>query len=767
MICLFDTYYISFIRLNSSVLNSFVYFLVSAFSVSSFFRCPTLSSLGFVSRNQFPLCVWSLPNLTWIYAYSNGYVGSIPADDFLIGPGLQFVNIARNRLTGTMSTSLKSHHFAQIDLSYNKIAGSVQFESNSTLIGTSAYSVEVNRLSGNLPSSELESIGQIDVLEGNMFQCSGHNGLPSNDPDYSLYSCGSDNYNISMITFFVVFSSVLFAFSLSWLMSRMNISSHVGSRRLAIIFEYVSSTYREYLSYMLLLFNEDFNTRCPQTAKFVRALYDFTKLSIALVVVDSVVSIGIYGGLKSNDPQLKYKTHVEEYSWLYSAAYFSGVGAALSIIFMYVISASILIAWSVKATLVDTANQTTKYVNFGERFRVIFINVSVVFGCCIVSMGIYIGYVALIVNLSANALTALQLFTGLVSYLWKHVLCPNLLSGTVRYFKLENSMLLPLGTFVSCFSTIIAPTIAVLGTDANCFRDVIVGMQPFTSSTVEYRCDRFYFRGCLKSKPVIVSTTVTPSFVYNNECYSSVIVNISPIFLYNSVFTLLVLLTFCILSTFPHSKIPKLSFTLGIPSILWPENFITLMTQSIVTVVTSNLLVVITFGVTAPPVAVAACCNIFVTVYFWRVMIGRYYVWATKNTGEEDSIEVRNRNEEIIRNMESNCSDVGSFLQKVTFNVLCVSAVFYAFVTVDQTFDRESSPLYLLLALCPLLVPVVYQWVVLPVVRRARRRKQMMDTGLASLTSDHPDNPMFGDQGIETLNQENQRGSYLEESNRL
>ena len=213
--------------------------LFSILLLHHLFRCPTLSSLDFVSRNQFPLCVWSLPNLTWMYAYSNGYVGSIPVDEFLIGPRLQFVNIARNRLTGTMSTSLKSHYFAQIDLSYNKIAGSVQFDSNSTLIGTTAYNVEVNRLSGILPSSELESIGQIDVLEGNMFQCSSHNGLPSNDPDYSLYSCGSDNYNISMITFFVVFSSVLFAFSLCWLISRTNISYLGGLSRLAIIIEYV------------------------------------------------------------------------------------------------------------------------------------------------------------------------------------------------------------------------------------------------------------------------------------------------------------------------------------------------------------------------------------------------------------------------------------------------------------------------------------------------------------------------------------------------
>ena len=159
-----------------------------------------------MEAHKFPVCLWSLPNITWLYAAGNGYLGELPDDGFAVSRSLLFVNLARNKIGGTLSTSLTAHPFVELDISFNKIAGSFSFTpfpENITRLLTNftnkieelnqklafklftddllshllsyqpqyTYATAVNRLAGYLPAS-LSSLQRINILNGIVYSIS-------------------------------------------------------------------------------------------------------------------------------------------------------------------------------------------------------------------------------------------------------------------------------------------------------------------------------------------------------------------------------------------------------------------------------------------------------------------------------------------------------------------------------------------------------------------------------------------------------------------
>ena len=741
--------------------------------------------------------------------------------------------MARNKLSGTLSRALKSRQFLEFDVSHNKIAGSVSFANSVNYQSNRTYKVAVNRLTGSLPSKQLEYIGQIDVLTGNMFQCTSDNDLPANDPGLSVYSCGSVAFDYSMISFFWIFGPVV---AILFMIYFGKIKKEISSLQ---FFQNVSATYDKTKSYLLIVNNESFCQHFPNTAKFLRALRDILKLTVLLFLVSFVISMVFYGALKYGDTELKYSTHENEYSWLFSAAYFSGYPAAIGLLCIYLVNSFIMIVWSLKAKRPEEAIAPI-WSNFREACRVSIIYVCIVVLSCGISVSIYIGYVAGALYLSARQFAVLQFFISIAVVLWKNILCPILLSSSFEYFQLSSADLLPLATFVTCFSTVLAPVTAILAIDPNCFRDLLFGTQSVTYISVQTQCTATLFRGqCLDYDTFLIPRTATPSFVYNNECYSSVIVQLSPIILYSSLLTSIILIVYCLLAIVPYSKIPLIVLDNLVPSIIWPERFQLLDTLYVIMWITNNVLSLITFGVLVPPVAVALVFNVITITGFWIAAIGRFCmrlideskgssmgsgmgssmagdagaptgcmegslvrereseltlkivgdrkgeeegerssemtkvsgsghaktaakegqinesanrgtiiaeVKTDKNFEENDgdksnarmSIDcnrVRNNfssakgslmsleRELMTRTLERNCRDFARFLPKIVLNSLFVAALFYAFVIADQVLDREIlSPGVEVLAICPLIVPLVYQWIAVPLARRTLQK---------------------------------------------
>jgi Leucine-rich repeat (LRR) protein len=167
-------------------------------------RVPLFSALsssftGFAVRHflhgTIPPCIYEMPALQLLHLSGNGLTGTIPSN-VSIPANLTDLSLSHNLLTGTIPTNIQNKYWDNLDLSYNKLTGTLsQFVGVFDPSGNQELYLEVNRLSGALPSS-FQNISNLAVLNGNSFTC-GWNGesLPKHDSDYSDYSCGSDSVN--------------------------------------------------------------------------------------------------------------------------------------------------------------------------------------------------------------------------------------------------------------------------------------------------------------------------------------------------------------------------------------------------------------------------------------------------------------------------------------------------------------------------------------------------------------------------------------------
>jgi Leucine-rich repeat (LRR) protein len=175
---------------------------------------PTLTSifnsffLKHYIQGSIPSCLLELPSLQLLHLSGNGLTGTIPSN-LQLSPALQEVSFSHNILTGTIPSTFQNRTWSSLDLSYNKLSGTLEASLGAFYGLTTVLSLEVNRLSGDIPFGLL-SAGNISILNGNIFYCGFFgNNLPINDPDYNTYSCGSDNVNYVLYAWLLVLFGLL------------------------------------------------------------------------------------------------------------------------------------------------------------------------------------------------------------------------------------------------------------------------------------------------------------------------------------------------------------------------------------------------------------------------------------------------------------------------------------------------------------------------------------------------------------------------------
>jgi Leucine-rich repeat (LRR) protein len=156
----------------------------------------TAFTLAQTVENGIPQCLFSMECLKTLHLSGNGLTGSFPSS-ITVAENLTDLILSHNQLTGTIPDYIQERPWKTLDLSYNKLAGTLSsnfhsFDSDSTL------SLEINRLSGPVAMS-IQSAENINILEGNMFSCDvTKRNLPTHDQKASDYSCGSDVVNATI-----------------------------------------------------------------------------------------------------------------------------------------------------------------------------------------------------------------------------------------------------------------------------------------------------------------------------------------------------------------------------------------------------------------------------------------------------------------------------------------------------------------------------------------------------------------------------------------
>ena len=164
-----------------------------------------LSGVGLFNKigGTVPSCLWSLRNLSVLHLTGNGLSGEIELSlysSFKISD----ISLSHNELSGTIPVEILN--IANVDLSYNQFSG--QYHDHTQYQPDSNISLEINRLSGKLPVSELQRVvnGSMHILRGNLFACQ---SVPENDEYSRDYVCGSRNLNTSLFVFVSAFGAAL------------------------------------------------------------------------------------------------------------------------------------------------------------------------------------------------------------------------------------------------------------------------------------------------------------------------------------------------------------------------------------------------------------------------------------------------------------------------------------------------------------------------------------------------------------------------------
>jgi hypothetical protein len=164
-----------------------------------------------------PECVWSMSNLRMLNLAGNGLRGRIGSNSST--SSLWSLTLSHNYLSGEIPLWLQEKGMLHLDLSHNKLTGDANgfkhqedFNSPSLIFewgnqsSNKNLTLSVNRLSGDLPSS-FGKYADLDILSGNLFGC---DNLPKNDANSESLSCGSEQYDQSMISMGGVMGMTLF-----------------------------------------------------------------------------------------------------------------------------------------------------------------------------------------------------------------------------------------------------------------------------------------------------------------------------------------------------------------------------------------------------------------------------------------------------------------------------------------------------------------------------------------------------------------------------
>jgi len=166
-----------------------------------------------------------MPKMVTVHAAGNFFLGEAPfsgedKSGLKISPVLEDINVARNRLTGYISSQLVTAatslgKLRSLDLSYNRIGGNLSIFSDNAETYVNSTSplhlhLQVNYLSGDVPAPLLP-LKNISILAGNVFWCSySRDDLPANDsPEVESYQCDSKNMNNMLIAYGVVVVVIL------------------------------------------------------------------------------------------------------------------------------------------------------------------------------------------------------------------------------------------------------------------------------------------------------------------------------------------------------------------------------------------------------------------------------------------------------------------------------------------------------------------------------------------------------------------------------
>jgi Leucine-rich repeat (LRR) protein len=472
-------------------------------------NCGTSTNLfqGFVlSRymtGTIPGCLWNSSSIRILHLLGNGLSGSL--SDLTTATNISILALGSNQLTGAIPQSFQSHAFEQLDLSINRLSGTLE---SYLLISQNAtvYDLSVNRISGIIPSSLYGTFrtGVIDVLDGNLFECQQLN-IPKSDVYHASYQCGSFDLEYTWIAWFTGTSIVGVSLGL---LSLFGID----------------------------LTNQLFRACTTRSFWFVIAgpVY-FLGISVGAMV--------IYVVTKLVDSAVATATHAVQYWWVSTVVFVHDW--LISIMVWILLTASCVVSVVTMLGMASGINpvnprdvQVTKqrlyltaFVLYGAAHL---LNISVVTAANAVYILVATG------NITGLTLLVVQAVLGLFKLIWSTVIVPWLL----LQMPVVSSSLMPHWIFMVLFIFVGSPFMSNFCESSACFYYVITSSRPMTftfadpfpyfspSCEDDTHGDDTHGDGCsitLSPTASTIQDEIASPWIYSFQCSSAVLTNYAPV----------------------------------------------------------------------------------------------------------------------------------------------------------------------------------------------------------------------------------------------
>jgi hypothetical protein len=726
-----------------------------------------------------PTCVYSMPFLMTLHLSGNGLTGSVP-NSLSLSSSLTDVTLSHNNLIGTIPDSFQQKYWWNLDLSYNKIAGTLSSSSFGGLNSiNSSLSLEVNRLSGEVPSALLD-LESISILNGNIFECNlqGSN-LPVHDPDYNSYSCGSDSVNDVLYLWLVIISTIVALLVVLYILRNIeseneNCDSTHG-RIKSVVLE-LHLYYRKIAEYSQ-------NNPMSNIAKLHFCFKNLRKTIIILASILLFVFIPAYVILTTF-----YQSYDIEYVWNVSAVLLSSSTAALILFILFLLFSTVVYLILLRrvsflkgaeiARVTVYSDFEMKNMNITRRSVVetIFVYSFVFFADLAMMIVADVSYIVIVLNfgsviitLAAIALAIFRIMTNnllayksipLVRYYYRKVRfnardCRTVEDEEKGIIEAFNSTDMGFLEIMTLLNILLIPIFVVLIILPDCFYSAFIQSPNITSSFDSLICEQYVGQDntglyCLDQTQY---TSYTPPFIYSYQCSSKIIIYYVPVYLILFLFVGFIiplknLIIFCSVtrkikplnnpseeeqSSDPLKKVSqwkayqsKLS-SLITPSGLRPlvhmdvlDDQMNLFPRIQVTLqLTSYLAIIIAFGTLFPPLAAIGCWTVVIITLQEELFIGRILK-------ENDEIY---HYEWYLPQLERDCRGLASSLRLSFSWILIFSCWLFGYIIFDTWGDEsgweEALPATLVMAVIPVFWTVCWN-----IVYYRKTLKEKEDNGI-------------------------------------
>eukprot|EP01033_Poteriospumella_lacustris_P006041 gene6041-4336_t len=554
-----------------------------------------------------PACLFQMPRLKTLHLSGNGFVGRLDASN--ISDSLIDLSLSHNSLTGSIPLAIQSKHWASLDLSFNRLGGTlspefanrypvsrIAYNRSVDIVYNTSISLQNNRISGRLPRPIIVA-PSVSVLRGNLFTCDwDRSDLPPADDNAANYACGSQALNVAYIGWVVLIG--------------LAIATVVLAARYALtpcgswaFFQWLSETWRVWLLWYTL-FDSDTEVQLavPALCRVLDLCRQIVRICSILGGCIVCLCLPLYMTLS-----IFYRTHAEEYGWTASAAFQEGgvaTGLKLAIFvlltaFVMYLMQTVVLGRHVMSSHDDAGKTATAASSSARRMwhhrtaLAVFVLVNT-----IVVVGVNIAFVVIALRENSTTVALSQIALALFKLVWNNFSTSGKLLLWFRRCMLrwlhpqssetvaeassihdeedahERSVMQFTLLCVAMFNTLTIPCLVAAVISPYCFYNVFNLAPTVTSVYVLQQCTDADGVVCLTYRPYPQKTSFSPPFVYSYQCSSSLITYYTPTFVYMCVMSTVgtPLLQWCALYVHLHVRNANAQWAVSpiLPKLLLP-----------------------------------------------------------------------------------------------------------------------------------------------------------------------------------------------------